>query len=59
MKKFYVIFFLIFSVFTLVGCGNEQGEPIEEIEVEEENGQIEELEVEEEGEIFDREIVDN
>ncbi|WP_100405854.1 hypothetical protein [Bacillus solitudinis] len=61
MKKFVLVFFLTFSVFSLAGCGNEvpeEGEPIEEIEMEEENGQIEEVEIEEEDQIGDGEIID-
>lgn len=63
MKKLFVSALITFSVISLTGCGNdelpEQGEPIEEVEVEEDNGQVEELEVEREGEIFDREIIDD
>ena len=42
MKKFFLMFFLMFSFFSLVGCGNdempEEGEQIEEIEEEDEIG---------------------
>ncbi|MFC0472235.1 lipoprotein [Halalkalibacter kiskunsagensis] len=63
MKKYLAVLFLTFSIFSLAGCGNDQvpeeGEQIEEVEIEEENGQIEEMEIEKQGEIFDREVIDD
>lgn len=42
MKKFLLMFFLSFSLFSLVGCGNdekpEDGEEIEDVEEEDEIG---------------------
>ncbi|WP_226036671.1 hypothetical protein [Aquibacillus saliphilus] len=41
MKKFYLVFFLTFSVLSLAGCDEEapeEGEEIEEIEEEDEIG---------------------
>jgi hypothetical protein len=42
MKKYLLMFFLLFSLFTLTGCGDdeelEDGEQIEEIEEEDELG---------------------
>lgn len=42
MKKFFSVFLLAFSLFSLTGCGNddelEEGEQIEEIEEEDEIG---------------------
>jgi predicted small lipoprotein YifL len=42
MKKFFLIFFLSFSVLSLAGCGDdeqpEEGEQIEEVEEEDEIG---------------------
>lgn len=42
MKKFFLMFFLLFSFFPLVGCGNdeepEEGEKIEDVEEEDEIG---------------------
>jgi predicted small lipoprotein YifL len=42
MKKFFLLFFLLFSLFPVAGCGNdeppEEGEQIEDIEEEDEIG---------------------
>ncbi|MBP3951915.1 hypothetical protein [Bacillus suaedae] len=62
MKKLFALSIVACSIFTLAACGDDEvpapAEPIEEIEVEEENGQLEEVEIEEEDQLGDGEIID-
>lgn len=62
MKKVFALSVLACSIFTLAACGNDEvpapAEPIEEVEVEEDNGTLEEVEIEEEDQLGDGEIID-